>query len=100
MGNGRKLVLVLCAAQFVDVLSVTAVVVALPDVKRDLDLSSASAQGVVSAYALLFGALLLLAGRLADLYGRRRLLVLGLATFALAGLAAGAAPSGVVRRRQ
>jgi MFS family permease len=96
VGNGRKLALVLCTAQFVDVLSVTAAVVALPDIRRDLHLSSASAQGVVSAYALLFGALLLLAGRLADLYGRRRLLFLGLATFALAGVAGGAASTGVL----
>jgi MFS family permease len=86
--------LVLCAAQFVDVSSVTAAVVALPDVRADLGISAATAQGVVSAYALLFGGLLVLAGRLADLFGRRRLLLIGLGAFALAGAAAGAAPSG------
>jgi MFS family permease len=96
MGTGRKLLLVLCAAQFVDVLSGTAVLVALPDIRRDLGLSLAAAQGVVSAYALLFGALLLLAGRLADVYGRRPLLVLGLAVFGLAGLVGGAAQNGLV----
>ncbi|MEA2467613.1 MAG: hypothetical protein QOJ57_1739 [Thermoleophilaceae bacterium] len=92
--DARKLLLVLCAAQFVDVSSVTAAVVALPDVRSDLGISAATAQGVVSAYALLFGALLVLAGRLADLFGRRRLLLIGLAAFALAGAAAAAAPSG------
>jgi len=92
----RKLLPILCAAQIVDVSSVTAAVVSLPDMRSDLDLSAATAQGVVSAYALVFGALLVLAGRLADLFGRRRLVLIGLASFAAAGAAGGAAPSGAL----
>ena len=81
----------LCTAQFVDVLGVTIVIVALPAIGRDLGLAEQSLQWVASIYALCFGGALLLAGRAADLYGRRRLFAAGLALFTAASLACGLA---------
>jgi EmrB/QacA subfamily drug resistance transporter len=78
-------------AQFMVILDVAIVNVALPSIKADLDFSQASLQWVVSAYAILFGGALLLGGRLADLLGRRRLFVAGLALFALSSLLCGIA---------
>jgi EmrB/QacA subfamily drug resistance transporter len=83
----------LCVAQFVDVLGVTIVIVALPAIGRDLGLAEQELQWVVSIYALCFGGFLLLAGRAADLYGRRRLFAVGLALFTAASLACGLAGS-------
>src|SRR4028118_886921 len=62
----------LCVAQFVDVLDVNAVIVALHSIGQDLGFSQAGLQWVVSAYVLLFAGFLLLAGRVADLWGRGR----------------------------
>ena len=84
---------VLCAAQFVDVLDVNAVVVALPVIGRDLGFSARDLQWVITAYVLFFGGFLLLAGRLSDLFGRRRMFVLGLAVFTASSLACGLAGS-------
>jgi EmrB/QacA subfamily drug resistance transporter len=78
-------------AQFMVILDVAIVNVALPSIQADLDFSQASLQWVVSAYAILFGGALLLGGRLADLLGRRRLFVGGLALFALSSLLCGIA---------
>lgn len=83
----------LCVAQFVDVLGVTIVIVALPAIGRDLGLAEQDLQWVASIYALCFGGFLLLAGRAADLYGRRRLFATGLALFTVASLACGLASS-------
>jgi MFS family permease len=83
----------LCVAQFVDVLGVTIVIVALPAIGRDLGLAEQDLQWVASIYALCFGGFLLLAGRAADLYGRRRLFAIGLALFTVASLACGLAGS-------
>ena len=83
----------LCVAQFVDVLDINAVVVALPSVGRDLGFSARDLQWVITAYVLFFGGFLLLAGRLSDLYGRRRMFVVGLALFTAASLACGLAAS-------
>jgi MFS family permease len=74
----------LCVAQFVLVLDVTIVAVALPVIGRDLGFSDAALPWVVSAYTLAFGGCLLAAGRAADVYGRRRMFVTGLAVFAAA----------------
>jgi MFS family permease len=87
---------VLCVSQFVDVLSVNTAVIALPDIRRDLGLGASGAQWVISIYALLFGALLVPAGRLADRVGHRRLFTIGLVAFAGASLLCGAAPSSAV----
>jgi EmrB/QacA subfamily drug resistance transporter len=78
-------------AQFMVILDVAIVNVALPSIKSDLHFSQANLQWVVSAYAILFGGALLLGGRLADLLGRRRLFIAGLALFAASSLLCGIA---------
>jgi EmrB/QacA subfamily drug resistance transporter len=78
-------------AQFMVILDVAIVNVALPSIKSDLHFSQTNLQWVVSAYAILFGGALLLGGRLADLLGRRRLFVAGLALFAASSLLCGLA---------
>jgi EmrB/QacA subfamily drug resistance transporter len=78
-------------AQFMVILDVAIVNVALPSIKSDLGFSSTSLQWVVSAYAILFGGALLLGGRLADLIGRRRLFMIGLSVFAASSLLCGLA---------
>lgn len=83
----------LCAAFFMVILDVAIVNVALPTIQTDLDFSPRNLQWVVSAYALTFGGLLLLGGRIADLVGRRRVFVIGVALFAAASLVAGLATS-------
>ena len=86
----------LCAAQFMVILDVTVVNVALPAIGEDLALSRSAATWVFTAYTLCFGALLLLGGRLADTFGRRRTFLAGLAVFTTASLASGLAGSGAV----
>jgi EmrB/QacA subfamily drug resistance transporter len=78
-------------AQFMVVLDVAIVNVALPSIKTALGFSAAGLQWVVSAYAIVFGGTLLLGGRLADILGRRRLLIGGLLLFALSSLLGGLA---------
>ena len=78
-------------AQFMVILDVAIVNVALPSIKTDLHFSDTNLQWVISAYAILFGGALLLGGRLADLLGRRRLFVAGLALFSVASLLCGIA---------
>jgi EmrB/QacA subfamily drug resistance transporter len=78
-------------AQFMVILDVAIVNVALPSIKTDLGFSQSSLQWVISAYAIFFGGTLLLGGRLADLFGRRRLFVLGLLLFATSSLLCGIA---------
>ena len=78
-------------AQFMVILDVAIVNVALPSIKSDLNFSQANLQWVISAYAIMFGGALLLGGRLADLLGRRRLFVAGLALFAASSLLCGLA---------
>ena len=82
---------VLAVAQFMVVLDVTIVNVALPDIQQDLGFSPSGLQWVVSVYTLLFGGFLLLGGRSADLLGRRRLFIVGLVIFGLTSLIAGLA---------
>jgi EmrB/QacA subfamily drug resistance transporter len=78
-----------CVAQFMVVLDVSIVNVALPSIGRDLHYSSTGLQWVVNAYVLTFAGFLLLGGRAADLYGRRRVFIAGLALFSLASLLGG-----------
>src|SRR5882757_7839874 len=66
--------------------------VAIPVIEKDLHLSTAGMEWIVSAYILTFAGLMLVGGRLADLYGRRRLFLIGLAVFTIASFAAGLSP--------
>ena len=81
----------LAVAYFMTIIDLTIVNVSLPTIGRDLHFSETSLQWVVTAYALTFGGFLLLGGRSADLLGRRRILMLGLAVFTAASLACGLA---------
>src|SRR5256712_6798590 len=83
--------LAVCVATFMLLVDVTIVNVALPSIQRDLDASLTSLQWVIDAYALTLAALLLTAGTLADLFGRRRVFAIGVAVFTVASLACGLA---------
>ena len=85
--------LVLCLGDLMIVLDVTIVNVALPSIREDLDFSEASLAWVVNAYLLTFGGFLLLGGRAGDLFGGRRVFLLGISLFTLASLACGVATS-------
>ena len=84
---------VLCAGVLMIVLDTTIVNVALPSIRQDLGFTETSLVWVVNAYMLTFGGFMLLGGRLGDLYGHRRLFLLGLALFTLASLVCGLASS-------
>lgn len=89
------LILILLAlAQFMVVLDVSIVNVALPSMQRAFAMSQTSLQWIITAYTLTFGGFLLLGGRAADLFGRRRVFLIGVTVFALASLADGLAHSG------
>src|SRR5437016_3601536 len=93
-GSDRKrwiALAVIVAAQFMVVLDVAIVNVALPSIKTDLHFTQESLQWVVTAYAILFGGALLLGGRMADLLGRRRLFMAGLTLFTVSSLLDGLA---------
>jgi EmrB/QacA subfamily drug resistance transporter len=81
----------LCAVQFMVVLDIAIVNVALPSIQTDLGFSQENLQWVISAYALVFGGFLLLGGRAADLLGRRRIFVAGLIVFSVGSLLCGLA---------
>src|SRR3954452_12638197 len=85
--------MVVCLAQLMIVLDVTIVNVALPSIQRDLHFSQADLTWVVNAFLITFGSLLLLAGRLGDLVGRKRVVLAGLVTFTVASLLCGIAAS-------
>ena len=81
----------LCAVQFMVVLDIAIVNVALPSIQVDLHFSQENLQWVISAYALVFGGFLLLGGRLADIIGRRRVFMVGLVIFSFGSLLSGLA---------
>jgi EmrB/QacA subfamily drug resistance transporter len=81
--------LLLCSTQFMVVLDSTVVNIALPAIQQALDFSPQNLQWVANAYQLMFAGLLLLGGRIADIFGRRKLFISGLILFSLASLAAG-----------
>src|SRR3954470_7010893 len=82
---------VIVTAQFMVVLDISIVNVALPSIKTDLHFSQESLQWVITAYSIFFGGFLLLGGRLADLFGRRRLFMAGLGLFTVSSLLGGLA---------
>src|SRR6201986_1182656 len=91
---GKGVILLLsCAAQFMVVLDVAIVNVALPSIQRDLGIGQSTLPWIVVAYGLILGGFLLLGGRMADLVGRRRMLLTGLALFSSDSLLAGVAGS-------
>lgn len=95
--NGRWLALtVLCLGVLMIVLDSTVVNVALPSIKADLGFNDSTLAWVVNGYLLTFGGFLLLGGRLGDLFGHRRLFLIGLAVFTLASLACGLSGSQAV----
>src|SRR5580658_6354253 len=92
--SGRRapdwvILVIACVAQFMVVLDVSIVNVALPSIGRDLHYSPTGLQWVVNAYVLTFAGFLLLGGRTADLFGRRRVFLAGLALFSIASLLGG-----------
>src|ERR1700694_2352415 len=93
--SGLALVVVL-SAQLAVVLDFSIVTVALPSLSSELHASATSVQWVVTAYAITFGGLLVLGGRAADLFGRRRMFTAGLAVFSAASLAGGLAQDPVL----
>src|SRR5690348_13839644 len=90
---GVLTLLLLCGVQFLDVVDSSITNVAFPSIQRALHFSQQNLQWVASGYLLTYGGFLLLGGRLADLLGRRRVLVAGLIVFAGCSLAAGLARS-------
>src|SRR5713101_6850124 len=84
--GSRIALVVLCAGTLMIILDATIVNVALPSIQSDLHFSQASLAWVVNAYLIAFGGLLLLAGRLGDLIGRKRVFMIGLAVFTSASL--------------
>lgn len=83
----------LCAVQWADVLGTTIMLVALPSIQADLGMSGAALELAAAIYALVFGGLIVIAGRLSDMYGPRRLFLLGLVVFCTASLLCGLAIS-------
>jgi EmrB/QacA subfamily drug resistance transporter len=90
-GYSRPALALILVAAFMVVLDFSIVNVALPSIQRELGLSAASVQWVVTAYAIAFGGLLILGGRAGDLFGRRRMFMIGMAVFTAASLAGGLA---------
>ncbi len=96
--DGRlwAMLIVLCSAMFLDALDNAMVGIAVPPIQAELGMSTSSVQWVVSAYLLGFGGFLLLGGRMADLIGRRRVLLVAVGVFAVASLVGGLAENGVL----
>src|SRR5256885_4564892 len=88
--------IIVCLGYLMIVLDVTIVGVALPSIREDLGFSESSLAWVANAYLLTFGGFLLLAGRLGDLFGHRRLFLIGITLFTLASLGCGLARSQVM----
>src|SRR5256885_5012840 len=92
-GNLGLALIVIAAAQLMVVLDATIVNIALPSIQRALQFNATDLEWVINAYALTFGGLLLLGGRAGDLFGRRRMFVVGIVVFTLGSLAGGFATS-------
>jgi EmrB/QacA subfamily drug resistance transporter len=85
---------VVCLGQLMIILDTTIVNVALPSIQADLNFSQSSLTWVIDGYLITFGSLLLLAGRLGDLFGRKRIFLIGVAAFVAASMLCGIAPTG------
>ncbi|WP_433430222.1 MFS transporter [Nonomuraea sp. CA-141351] len=93
-GRQQVALVLLCAAVFLDSMDLSLMGVALPAIGRDLSLPESTLQWLMSGYAVAYGGFLLLGGRIADLFGRRRVFLLALAVFAAASLAGGLLSAG------
>lgn len=93
--NAGLVLLLLCLAEFMIALDFSITNVALPVIQAELGFTTSGLQWVISAYAITFGGFLMLGGRISDLYGRRRLFIIGLVAFALVSLVAGIAQDDV-----
>src|SRR3954467_13134254 len=91
--NHRWLLGVLLVAQLMVILDITAVNIALPHIAADLQLSGSNISWAITSYSLIFGSLLLFGGRAADLLGRRRMFLTGLAVFTVSSFASAMAGS-------
>src|SRR5207247_6840452 len=91
--NSNALLLVVCLGQFMVILDVSIVNVALPSIKDDLGFSTNGLQWVLNAYTLTFAGFLLLGGRAADLFGRRRMFFMGTLLFSGASLLCALSPT-------
>jgi MFS family permease len=91
--RGVAILALLCLVQFMDILDASILNIALPSIKRDLGFSQEGLQWIVNGYILTYGGFLLLGGRVADLLGRRRVMVTGLVVFAASSLVGGLAQS-------
>src|SRR5262245_58231379 len=89
--RGVAILILLCLVQFMDILDASILNIALPSIKRDLGFTQENLQWVVNGYILTYGGFLLLGGRVADLLGRRRVMVTGLVVFAVSSLVGGLA---------
>jgi EmrB/QacA subfamily drug resistance transporter len=88
VGRSRlSLLVLLCVAQLIVIIDISAVNVALPDMAKDLEIGGGDVGWVITSYSLIFGSLLLLGGRAADLLGRRRVFLTGLTIFTVSSLA-------------
>jgi EmrB/QacA subfamily drug resistance transporter len=94
--RGKQILMLLLAVAFLDFVDASIVNVALPSIRSDLGFTIRNLQWVLSGYLLTYGGLMLLGGRAADLFGRRRLLVAGTVLFAVSSFAAGVAPDDTV----
>jgi EmrB/QacA subfamily drug resistance transporter len=94
--QGKLILALLCGVAFLDFVDASIVNVALPSIRNDLGFSVQSLQWVLSAYLLTYGGFMLLGGRMADLLGRRRILLAGTSLFGVASLTAGIATSEVM----
>src|SRR5215210_582376 len=90
---GMALLLLLALAQLIVILDISAVNVALPDLGKDLGIAGGDLGWAITSYSLVFGSLLLLGGRAADLLGRRRVFLTGLGVFTVSSLASALAGS-------
>ncbi|MCW2686243.1 MAG: transporter [Mycobacterium sp.] len=95
-GSARGALFVLCGAIFLEAIDITMLNVALPAIRAELALSTAMLSGTVSAYVLGYGGFMLLGGRIADLYGRRRVFLIALALFLVFSVLGGFATEGWV----
>src|SRR5215831_5571141 len=91
--NRWKILAILGIAQLMVVLDATIVNIALPSAQKALHFSNDDRQWIITAYALAFGSLLLLGGRLSDLFGQKRMFIIGASGFAIASALGGAAQS-------